>query len=121
MELTHARRDLAFLFLQNPQLTGVENIAKGRTDEELIKLLNYCEGTLKRFSTEELVPFDAYPWGTVKDVAGDQERAEELDVPIAEFRKNWNKVYQALRSNLHDAILDEAFSRRITDCSSLMA
>ena len=111
--LTHTIDVVAFLFVQNPHLTGVENITKGRTSEELITLVNYCTEALENFSVEQLKPFDAYPWESVLEESWDQERAEELGMSVTEFRKNWNLVYQTLKSNLHDALLEEAFTRMI--------
>ncbi len=100
---------LAFVFVQNPHLTGIKNIAEGRSNEELIALINKCTTPLKQFTIAELVPFDAYPWESAKnDTSLDEQRANEFGITAAEFREKWNQVYQALYQTLHKAIKGEA-------------
>lgn len=110
---------IAFLFVQNPHLTGVENIAENYSDEEIIIAIKACETILGSFSTQELVPFDAYPYEEALNTYGDQERAEEVGISAAEFRKNWNSVRFALCRKLNEILTEFRAFRYVSEKSTI--
>ena len=97
---------LAFLFLGNSQLVGTnsQEVIEGLSDQEITLVLETLGEAIEKLPKDELIPFDAYPFSTVLDPHGDEERASELGISTEKFRERWNKVLALLRRTLFGAL-----------------